>query len=371
MTALLVLAVLLLVRAHDSRRLLDVIVAGFVAGLAISTKYGAAMVAVPFAASLLVRSRDSAVSELAAHSLAAATAAVAGFLLGTPFAVIDFNRFWTDVSYESSHLAAGHAIDLGVGWRYHLTTTLPQGVTVPVLAAACAGAAWMLRQKTPRAWLLLAFPLAYYAVAGRGHTVFARYMVPLVPFVCVLAGIALDQVSGRLARRSGRSAPFILAAGAIALAAPGAWKDWHFGRLLARTDSRVLAAEWLTLHVPAGATIYQTGSHYGRPDLSRAPAAPGILRYDETAMTFRSTSGEAVARPDWLVVQEHPLIVYSRVPEVIRAMLPAYDLRHVVRAIDTESWHVFDQQDALFVPLAGFDGAERPGPNLYVYSRRE
>jgi hypothetical protein len=32
--------------------------------------------------------------------------------------------------------------------------------------------------------------------------------------------------------------------------------------------------------------------------------------------------------------------------------------------------HVYDQQDAFCLPLAGFSGVGRPGPNLYVYRRR-
>jgi hypothetical protein len=28
---------------------------------------------------------------------------------------------------------------------------------------------------------------------------------------------------------------------------------------------------------------------------------------------------------------------------------------------------VYDPQDAFFMPLAGFDGVRRPGPNFYLY----
>jgi hypothetical protein len=28
-------------------------------------------------------------------------------------------------------------------------------------------------------------------------------------------------------------------------------------------------------------------------------------------------------------------------------------------------------QDAVFLPLAGFAGVARPGPNIYVYQRRD
>jgi hypothetical protein len=31
--------------------------------------------------------------------------------------------------------------------------------------------------------------------------------------------------------------------------------------------------------------------------------------------------------------------------------------------------HLFDQQDAFFVPFAGFRGVKRPGPNFALYKR--
>jgi hypothetical protein len=36
-------------------------------------------------------------------------------------------------------------------------------------------------------------------------------------------------------------------------------------------------------------------------------------------------------------------------------------------ALSLDGDHVFDPQDAFFVPLAGFEGVERPGPNFAVY----
>lgn len=32
---------------------------------------------------------------------------------------------------------------------------------------------------------------------------------------------------------------------------------------------------------------------------------------------------------------------------------------------------VYDQQDAFFLPIAGFSAVERPGPNISIYRRRD
>jgi hypothetical protein len=75
--------------------------------------------------------------------------------------------------------------------------------------------------------------------------------------------------------------------------------------------------------------------------------------------------------PDWIIVQRSPLILYSRVPEgVERIVRERYDL---VRAFPVEigaGVRIYDQQDALFLPLQGLDGVERIGPGFDVYRLR-
>jgi len=46
-------------------------------------------------------------------------------------------------------------------------------------------------QRIGQAAVVLAFPLIYYAVIGSGQTVFARYVLPLVPFLCLLAAVTV------------------------------------------------------------------------------------------------------------------------------------------------------------------------------------
>lgn len=372
MTSLVVASLRLLVRAHDAPSAAGFAVAGLVAGLATSTKYNGAFLALPAVVSGVLAWRERRPLAGARVLLFGSMMAI-GFFAGTPYAALDFERFWTDASAEAEHLEIGHGIHVGVGWRHHLLVTLRYGLTLPLLGAALAGALLVAWRDPRRAALLLAFPLVYYAVAGSGHTVFARYMVPIVPFACLTAGYTIGQLHRALARRQPAGPAAVLAlAAAIGLAAPGAYKSAHLGRLLARTDSRVLAADWLRARVAPGESVYATGSHYGRPDLydRGRPPAFSVLKYDDAAAVFRAPDGRAIEHPDWLVVQESPLVIYSSVPEVITRRLPQYDLVQTFRAQRMGEPRVYDQQDAWYLPLAGFRGISRPGPNLSVYRLR-
>ena len=81
-----------------------------------------------------------------------------------------------------------------------------------------------------------------------------------------------------------------------------------------------------------------------------------------------STSGPASGSPDWILVQDSPL---PNETQPVRDGIPRRRLRprQELPAFSRESDHVFDQQDAFFVPFAGFRGVERPGPNYSLYKR--
>jgi hypothetical protein len=374
MTALTVAAVLALVCAHDRPSARGFGVAGLLAGLAASTKYNGLLLLAPMTVSR-VRHWIEAPRRAFDWRMPIFGAAMAcAFVAGTPFSLIDRARFWHDAVGEMSHLAGGHGVLLSVGWRQHLFVTLRYGLTVPLLLAGLAGACWAAKRLPRQTALVLAFPIVYYAVAGRGYTVFARYMLPVIPFLCLMAGFFVARAAERLTRnRSPSIAEGCAAVIAVLLVLPSAAKTIELDRLLSRIDSRVLAADWLDEHVADGASIFVSGSRYGTPDLTRHGASTryAIWSFDESLGRFDTATGPTNGWPQWIVVQESPLVIYSEVPAGVRSGLPTYHQRVVFRAVDTRAWHVYDQQDAFFLPLAGFGGIGRPGPNFYIYERWE
>ena len=60
-------------------------------------------------------------------------------------------------------------------------------------------------------------------------------------------------------------------------------------------------------------------------------------------------------------------MLYSHVPDSLRAWLTRYDLLQSFRGFDEREERVYDQQDAFYLPLANFRRLGRPGPNIFVY----
>ena len=199
-------------------------------------------------------------------------AAAAGFVVGTPYAVLDAPAFLADFRYDLTHLSEPHGIDVGPGWYAHLTRSLPYGCGVLTFAAAIAGMGIALRRAPRQALVLVAFVVAFLGVLGSGRTVFFRYVMPLVPLVCVFAGITAAGLGEVFSRRRGAVAGaglptliVVLVIGAPSLVS-SAWMDV----LLARTDTRIVAGQWLRGQLRPEHSVHDAGGTYVRLDLHGA-----------------------------------------------------------------------------------------------------
>ena len=347
--------------------------AGVLAGLAAATKYNAAIVVVSMAATHVLLAarfgRQPWVPSTWRPPAAFGLGFVAAFIAATPFAILDYATFAADVRYDFAHLSGGHGVDVGRGWSYHLARSLPYGCGLLIFAASLFGAAVAVRRYPRHTFIVGAFALVFYMALGSGQTVFFRYVMPLVPVVCLFAAVGARAIAAWVAARTriGEAAVTIVVSTIVALPAltNSVWMDV----LLARRDTRVLAAEWLAPRLRAEDTLHDAGGDYSRLDL--ASRRYHEWRFDPGTGLFGNP--QAVA-PDWLVLSESPLHHYASAPAALRRLaLARYDLVWSVRGPKdvADSRAVYDVQDAFFMPLSGFQTIERPGPTISIYRRRD
>jgi len=163
------------------------------------------------------------------------------------------------------YLAAGALIGLATATKYTAAPLVASLVVAHVVRVrrGCASRPWLrlagavavagglvglLRQRDPRALVLLVFPVLAYAALAFRRTVFVRYALPLAPFVAGWA--AWLCLAAR--RRLGRPWPALLL---CAVLAPGLVRAMDFDALAARLDTRCLAAEWLRGRLAPGETV--------------------------------------------------------------------------------------------------------------------
>jgi 4-amino-4-deoxy-L-arabinose transferase-like glycosyltransferase len=370
MTLFVMLSLATLLRAADTGSAPWFAVAGLAGGLAASTKYSAVTVAAAMGVVQLQRFVDGARPWHARAwlpSVAFSVMLVLGFLAATPYALLDRATFATDLAFDFTHLSGGHAnVDLGRGWVYHLTRSLPYAAGLSIFAAAIPGAALLMRHHARRALALLAFAAAFYLAIGSGATVFFRYILPLIPLVCLSAAVAVQRTApavARIARIPDRAA---LAALLAIVAGPALVSTVWMDVLLAKTDSRVLAGDWLNDRIQPGETLHDAGNGYTRLMVWRASRR---WSYDESTNRFNDDPSQL---PDWLVLYQSPVRAYTTAPASLRTLASAkYDLVQTVHATRClQSPAVYDPQDAFFLPLSRFNTVERPGPTVLIYRKR-
>ena len=231
----------------------DWALAGAAVGVATATKYtaGAMVLAVLVAAGLRVQ-RDRGELKAAIVGLVIAGAAcLACFALLNPYAVLNPSEARGQISGQSAQAdTAKLGQDDTYGWLYYLGT-LTWGLGWLPLLAAVAGGVLALRRDWRKALLLVAFPVCFYLYMGAQGRFFGRWLLPVYPALCVLAGYAAVVAADAL--RTRRAA--VLAGLTLLLCLQGLLASVHVDRVLGREDTRAEALGWIDANVPPRARI--------------------------------------------------------------------------------------------------------------------
>jgi 4-amino-4-deoxy-L-arabinose transferase-like glycosyltransferase len=235
-------ATLLLAVAAWSRATVKVYaVLGILVGLAASTKYPGAFLGL-FVVALCLPELARTPRDSWIKLMVAGLGSVGGFLLGTPFVLASPGEFVQHLQLEGSHMREGHLgfEARGNGWFAQFGNLYDSGeVVLVVLFVAGAIAAYRKRDPFVRAAAITAVGL--FVIAGSSRTLFGRYLLLLLPFVCIVAAYGIVWVGESLAHAAPAVAAALLA---VTLALP-AFVVFHDLRLLAAPDTRTLAWQWL------------------------------------------------------------------------------------------------------------------------------
>jgi hypothetical protein len=294
----------------------------------------------------------------------AAGACAACALAAFPSLVTETGRVVQDV-YVHLYLEAASGydgLDPSGGYAFY-ARTLAIGLGWPVLVAAAMGLLLALRARDARVLIVASLPIALVGVLGSQRLYFARFALPALPAMVVLAALAIDALLRRNAL-----------AGIVALVlalAPSTLDDARSDQLLTRRDTRTLAREWMEANLPTGATLAADAPPLG-------PAVPPALRLDlpqaEGGALFDLAPDEYRARGiQYLVTSSFTLearaIDPSRearresfVPELNRVATLVAEFRPYVG--DVEPPFAYDD---IYAPYHHLGQLQRPGPLVRIY----
>jgi hypothetical protein len=275
------------------------------------------------------------------------------FLAADPLPIFYFTKFrqdiqdWVTAPLTGAWKPIWTAQFADVHWPllYWFTNILWWGLGPAFEILGIAGALWCFARRDRRAALAGAFVVAYFLVAGRAITPFARYGVPVVPALAITGGIlAADLLGHARWRRLG------IALTAVTLVTTGAYAAAYLHVFVA-PDARLAASTYVLHRVPPGANVLiepsqnmvPFGSYLEHPDfnidyLLRGPDATRDDYYHFVALdTYvylydRNRSEEAkrayiasrLAQVDYIVMDDTYLQFYRHLPREKHAAVKDY-----------------------------------------------
>ncbi len=176
---------------------------------------------------------------------------VATYAAISPFSFLDWPNFISQVAGQSQ--VRGYQ---GVG--HHLMYSLRYGTGVLFLLLSAVGVGVCRVYGKKIAVIALAI-VVYFGVSIFFSQPFPRYMMPILPLICLFAGLGAEFLQSRH-RIKVISALFLLAVTAELLA-PTIYSDY----LMTKKDTRAEMLEWIHVNVKPGAVIAVDHRFFGAP----------------------------------------------------------------------------------------------------------
>lgn len=385
-TAFLVLAAYCALRVLDTGTTRWYVLAGLSLGLSTAAKYPSALFALGVVVAHLAHAGVSWRQPLRSLTAffdwrlwQAGALTVVTFFATSPYILIDWSRFREDfVSQAARVLQRGPVGDVGVSGPFapvlYVPLALNWGLDTPVAVLALLGigvAIWLAARRAGDGpavrWALLTmlvFPLALYVFSWSWQHRFARYVLPLVPFGCLLAALGLAGAWQLLAGRlSAARAVLVVAAVGVAAMLWQADGVIRYDLFLTRQDTRTITAQWLDANLPPGEQVIV--EWYGPPyrnvrqagfDLSDRPLDRYIGRSPRYVVTSSFTYDRWLRAPEQFPKR---VTFYAGLHEQAQLLYEARPYPEMEYDPVQEGWNGWHG-----IPLSG---DVRPGPVLRVY----
>jgi hypothetical protein len=262
---------------------------------------------------------------------------------------IDFARGFYD-QFQLGQLGGfgRHQVDDATGWIFYLKT-LRWGIGDLLLVLSIAGVVMLFIRRSKRPIFLFSFPLLYFVLMGRTGHFFARYAMPLVPFLALAAAAFLCFVLSGL--RLPRKYTTLLAVGAtLIVVAHPLYSSLQHDVLLTREDSRTIAKEWIEEHIPEGSLI---AVEWHTPPLATV-AEPIPLSARNYQVMVTSVYG----------LSEHPLEYYEQQGVDYLVSSSFISDIHLVIAEEDQAKRAFyesmDEKAELIAEFRNYPGKDKP-----------
>lgn len=256
----------------DSRRLKYVIISSVAIGMSAASKYPFATVGIILLLLTYFLGMESSEGFLPKYSqenshwkflFINCLVIVISFFIVTPFFFLDFKTAYHDIVNESSgaHLGAGSLPLLHNYWWY-ISDVLLKDFGLPILIGTGLGLFFTIRNIERRTVLVLAFPVVYFITIGALPLKWSRWIIPIIPFICLYVAIALDyflngiflcfsNIIGRQRKTIAIQLPMLIILLSLFIIHP-VKESIAINKKICLPDTRQICTEWIKQHIPEG-----------------------------------------------------------------------------------------------------------------------
>jgi len=230
-------------------------VVGAMMGLATAVKYNGVFLLIPY---VWISIRLLSPRQWIRAWLVAGCAAFLVFVILNPFSALDVDFFLSELREQSAANQGNFSM------FHHFRYSLMGSFTFVALLLALAGVVKGLFSRDVRRQAISVFIFGYYAVLCRWGQPYDRYVLPLVPFLCLTLSdmiLTMNRVWGRKMRgftfpQINHKTRVMITSLLVALCLlPPLLKIVCWNVLMSKPDTRTLAREWIERNIPSGAKV--------------------------------------------------------------------------------------------------------------------
>ena len=236
-------------------------VCGMVLGLTVAAKYNGALVVLPFCLAVVLRHGRRFLTE--PDLFLGAAGSILGFSVACPFFIVEIPRSLDQVAdglWRYGHFGREGAEGVD-NWAGHFYYTVHYGAGWLATLAGLGGLALALYRLDGRLAVFLTFPVLYYSYYSSQRMLFPGNLIPVYPFLAILAAYALGEASALAGRVLQSFSRFTHTAaverfGFGVLLVVTLWFPVNmtllWNRLATLPDTGSVAAQWIEAHYPPG-----------------------------------------------------------------------------------------------------------------------
>lgn len=302
----------------DSDKAKYYILAGAVAGVAVTAKYNSgAAVVIPLAAHSLklLRKRDfNPLSPANSKAFIIPAALAAGVVISNPYILTSFSDLKAGLAFtlECVNQSLNPGSDAAPGqsvWLFYVTNAFLYGAGLPFSMLFAAGVAWSLKKRKNTDIMILVWLAAWWLVLSSQNWKLIRWVLPVIPFLCLGASGFIAEIYVSL----NRSARCLLASLVVFSAGYTLLYSEAYSKLMSQTSSQEEVSAWIEENIKEGSSIATPGmpalwdplilqlQYFVRSD---DPLLGKMKRYRVAGLGV-STGKIKSERPDYIVMNDY------------------------------------------------------------------